>query len=876
MQNIFSYIYDLFSKRKTAFYVVFLGSLAMFTWFALKVKFEEDISRILPGDAKIDKLTRVFNNSKFADRLVLTLSLTDTTDEATPDSLVAYAEALSSNIDSNLKTYIAARQDKIDDSRTIQLIDAVSENLPLFLEEKDYKTIDTLIAPQRIKESLEKNIRTLTSPAGLALKTIIAKDPVGINNLGLAKMQGLQYDENFELYDNYVVSKDHRHLLIFITPKFPPNNTGKNAEMLTGLDNIIDSLKGQFSSVEASYFGATAVSVGNAIQLRKDSLYTQGFTILFLVVFLGIYFRKKRAPLIILIPVVYGVAFSLCMIYFVQGSISVIALGTGSIVLGIAVNYSLHVFNHYRHYPDMNAVLSDLSLPLTVGSITTVGGFLCLQFVESDMLKDLGLFAAFSLVGASLCSLVFLPQFIGHSKTKTHHSPTWIDRIADYRPENNKLVIAGIAVLTIVFGFFVSKVQFEPDMTRMNFMSEKLRASEQQLNKVNAYALQSVYMVTEGATLDEALRKNERLAGEMEKLKISGVVTKYAGVSSLILSDSLQQERINRWNNYWTPAKKQQLIAVLATEGAALKYRPGAFDQFRNLLDAEYKPLDTSTQTAFRKNFLDDFITEKSGQVSVVTLAKVSADKKDSLYRLFGDSDEITVLDKQYLTSRLVQIVNEDFNKIAWMSGSLVFIVLLITYGRIELALVSFIPMMITWIWILGLMGMLGISFNIINIIISALIFGLGDDYSLFIMDGLIQEYKTGKKNLSSFKSSIVLSAITTVAGLGVLVFAKHPALQSIALVSIIGILSVAVISQVLIPFLFKQLITKRTARKFAPWTALSLFISLFAFCYFFIGTIVVTLIGFLLVKVNPFFKKQSRFLYHRLLMYFNRSIVYI
>src|SRR6516164_8504462 len=101
------------------------------------------------------------------------------------------------------------------------------------------------------------------------------------------------------------------------------------------------------------------------------------------------------------------------------------------------------------------------------------------------------------------------------------------------------------------------------------------------------------------------------------------------------------------------------------------------------------------------------------------------------------------------------------------------------TYGRIELTMVSFIPMFIAWIWILGIMALAGIKFNIINIILSALIFGLGDDYSLFIMDGLLQEYKTGRKNLSSFKSSIILSAITTLAGLGVLIFAKHPYTQS-------------------------------------------------------------------------------------------------
>jgi 1-acyl-sn-glycerol-3-phosphate acyltransferase len=877
MQHIFSFIYNYFRKNPVIFYILFLGSLGASVFFTSRVSFEEDISSILPKDKKIEKLTRVFTNSKFADRLVVTISLKDTNTIVSPDSLVAYAQVFSDEVRARLGPYINRFQDKVEDEKTLQLIDAVSAHLPLYLDEKDYRSIDSLLTPGRIRTTLARNIRTLTSPAGIALKTLISRDPVGINTLGLAKMQGLQYDENFELYDNYVISRDYRNLLLFITPKFPPANTGKNAEMIEGLDHIIDSLgKSSYQQLEINYFGAVAVSVGNALQLRDDSLYTQGFTVLFLVVFLGLYFRKKSAPFIILIPVFYGVAFSLAMIFFIQGKISVIALGTGSIVLGIAVNYSLHVFNHYRHSQDIHKVLADLVMPLTIGSLTTIGGFLCLQFVESEMLKDLGLFAAFSLIGASLCSLIFLPQFIGTGKSKIVHKLTWIDKIAEYRPEKNKPVIIGIAILTVVFAMYAGKVQFEPDMIKMNYVSDKLRESEKKLNNINAYALQSVYLVTEAKTLDEALRKNERLTTEIEKLKSAGNIIRYAGVSSLILSDSSQAERISRWNNYWTPARKKQLITVLEAEGEKQKFRPAAFNQFKAMLNRDFQPLDTASLRSFRENFLDDFITVNDNEATVVTLAKVDPGKKNLLYNYFERNEDITIVDKQYLTGTLVRIINDDFNKIAWMSALLVCTVLLLTYGRIELALVSFIPMLITWIWILGLMALLGINFNIINIIISALIFGLGDDYSLFIMDGLVQEYKTGKKNLSSFKSSIVLSAITTIAGLGVLIFAKHPALRSIALVSIIGIGSVAIISQVLIPFLFDFLITRRVNRRFAPWTLLSLVISVFAFCYFMLAGLVVMLLGFIIVKLNPFFRKQSRYLYHLILMMFNRSIVYI
>ena len=312
------------------------------------------------------------------------------------------------------------------------------------------------------------------------------------------------------------------------------------------------------------------------------------------------------------------------------------------------------------------------------------------------------------------------------------------------------------------------------------------------------------------------------------------------------------------------PEKKSSLLATLIKEGAALKFSTTAFDPFKNLLEKNFQPANSEAMGDVRKNFLDDYITEKPGKATVVTLIKVSPEHKQVVYNAFENKPNITVLDKQYLTTRFVQIINDDFTRIALMTSLLVFFVLLIMYGRIELTLVSFIPMFISWIWILGIMGMAGIQFNIINIIISALIFGLGDDYSLFIMDGLLQEYKTGKKNISSFKSSILLSAITTIAGLGVLIFAKHPALRSIAVISIVGIVCVVIMSQILIPFFFNVLIKNRVKRKLFPWTLTSFLKSAFAFSLFISVSIFFTVLGRSFVRLQV--KERGKYLYHILL----------
>jgi predicted RND superfamily exporter protein len=62
--------------------------------------------------------------------------------------------------------------------------------------------------------------------------------------------------------------------------------------------------------------------------------------------------------------------------YLVQGSISIIALGAGAIVMGIAIDYSIHFLSHARHATNMRETIRELQAPLTIGSFTTVAAFL--------------------------------------------------------------------------------------------------------------------------------------------------------------------------------------------------------------------------------------------------------------------------------------------------------------------------------------------------------------------------------------------------------------------------------------------------------------------------------------------------------------------
>ncbi len=873
MANLFLSIYNFFKTRRLALWLVMLASFAITGWMASRLNLLEDITHVLPEDKKIEHLQQFLQNSKFSDKLVLIISQKDPVED--PDQLISLAENLTSSLEGN--RHIASIEDKVDESLIMDQFRAIREQIPVFLEEKDYTAIDSLTSESNIRSKLQSNYNLLISPAGAIMKNIVMEDPLGISMIGISRLQDLQVDAQFELYDGYVMSKDLQNLLYFILPVYEPGETGKNLEFLSELDITLDSLRAVFPDQEIRYFGTAAVAAGNAKQLRRDTLLTQGSTVLILVVLIFFFFRKKRAPVLIMLPVVFGALFSLAVIYLIKGEISVIALAAGCVVLGIAVNYSLHVYNHYRHSTSIRQVIEDLAIPMTVGSISTIGGFLCLQFVKSPMLQDIGLVACISLTGAVLFSLIILPHLITTgSKPHIPSGENVVDIISQKRLEGNKWLVGIMVILTIVFLFSSGNVRFESDMMKLNYMAPHLKEAEEKLNSLNDFTSQTMYLISEGKDLDQALQNRDKISPILQNLIDSGAILKISGTKGLLISREEQSLRIQRWNNYWTEEKVNIVINTLRLEGQKLSFKPEAFEGFRNLLYKDYEVLAPDSSTLITSNLLSDYVNQKDSITSITSFLRVDPEQRMKVYDALDELQNNTVFDKAYTVNRLAEIIRDEFNALAWMTGTLVFLVLLIAYGRIELALITFIPMLLSWIWILGIMGLFDIPFNLVNIILSTFIFGLGDDYSIFTMDGLKQEYKTGSKFLPSFKSSIFFSAVTTILGLGVLIFAEHPSLRSIALIAIIGICSVVLTSQVLIPLFFKILITNRIRKGRNPGTFFGWMVTFITFGYFAFGSLLLTLIGILLLKINPFFRKKSKYIYHWILSNFTTSLLYL
>lgn len=871
MEGLFITLYRFFKTHRTIFWSLLVLVLAGLSWMASRITLEEDITRFFPDDKRVRKLNYIFQHSPMAERVVVMVSVKDSSRFVPVDSLSAVADRTTQQMTRDLASFNAKVTGKIDDTKILSFFDMALEELPVFLTEEDYLALDSIASPRGAASTLQKNYRNLISPSGMVYKQVLVRDPMGFSFLVLKKLQQLQYDDNFQLYDNFIITRDHRHMLFFVMPENPSNETGKNKAFVQALDSIVGKINLNNPDILVSYFGATSVAVGNANQLRGDTMLTLGILGVLLVVIVFVFFRDWRALPLIFVPVAFGGLFALACIFLIKGSVSILALAAGSVILGIAVNYSLHFLVHQRYHPDKEEVIRDLVKPMTLGSLTTVLAFFCLQFTNAAVLKDIGLFAGFSLIGAALSSLLILPQLAPEKGFSRGVSPEKQHSVQRKSPK--KLYVIIIFVLTPVFFYFAGDVSFNSDMNKLNFMSAESKLAQGRLEKISPASLHTMFVTSDGKSLEESLRNDEKMQSEIDELLRAGKVQRYQGVSSLLISDSLQQVRIDRWVSFWTPEKKKLFLDAVHAEGARLRFSPAIISRIDSMLARRYYPMKDGVRDSLIGFFFTNNVIRRDTATTIVSLINVLPEHKPAVHAAL-DKSTPRVFDRNMITSLFVHYIHDDFIFIVTFTSILVFSILLISIGRIELTMVTFTPMMITWIWILGIMALLGIEFNIVNVMISTFIFGLGDDYSIFVMDGLVQEYRTGKQNLASVRKSILLSALATICGLGVLIFAGHPALRSIAAISIIGIVCVFVMSQTIEPFLFDWLITSRTRRKLQPRTLKGMFFTFVAYFLFVSGSFLLSIVG-LIFKLIPIYRREVKWFYHRLLSYSTWTVMY-
>ena len=871
MEVLFLFLFRVFKKRRIQLFFLVLLVTAAAAFLASRIRLEEDVTKMISGGGSPGIMSQVIEQSKFLDKIIITISAADTNDPLTPEELINTGDQLADSLQSSIfRPFVRGITYKVSDTIVEAIFNIVYDNLPIFLGDADYFRLDSVIQPENMETTIDKDLKNLLSPASFTMKQMIVRDPVGIGAIAFSRLSSFQNDENYKIINGCVFSRDRQHLMMFITPVYASNETSKNTDFINYLERTTQGIvfaNGDKPKIE--YFGSAMVAVGNAERLKKDIRLTLTITIILLTLIITFSVKKKRLFPFIFLPAVFGGLMAMAILFLLQGKVSVISLSIGTVILAITVDYALHITTHYKHKHSIIDTIKDVSFPIIVCGFATAFEFLTLVFVSSESLHELGILAAISVLTAAFFTMVVLPHILdatrseGDETEEKNFLEKILDKVTQYAFHKNKLLLLFMVVYTLIALFYFNRVGFENDMMKMNYMSDELIQSEENLNRINNAKLNSIFVVAYGSNLQDALKNNEKVLKNANALKKEGIVKSYTSPSSLLMSDSLQLQKIRQWNDFWEAKGKQEFLGILEQEAASAGFRPGSFAEFTGLMNKEFTVADSAVFKALEAIFFVDNIAVTPGLASIVTILKVDNKGKVLVTERYEQMNGVIVIDRKSVLSQIVNTLGEDFNFIANVSLLLILGVLIFAFGRIELGVITFIPIFFSWIWTLGFMGMFDIKFNIFNIIISSFITGLGIDYSIYIMQGLVQGYKSDNRNLLSYKTCILISVMISISGTGVLILAKHPALNSIAVISIVGLLSVVLISYTFEPILFYYLVSKKNEKRSLPVTFSDILLTIVAFSVFVLGCLFMNLMLFVVILL-PIPSKNKRLLLHR------------
>ncbi len=161
-------------------------------------------------------------------------------------------------------------------------------------------------------------------------------------------------------------------------------------------------------------------------------------------------------------------------------------------------------------------------------------------------------------------------------------------------------------------------------------------------------------------------------------------------------------------------------------------------------------------------------------------------------------------------------LLKKSYEQAAWYSLGAIAILVLIHFRNVWSVLLALLPVAVGTIWLVGLMGAFGIPFNPANIMTLPLVIGIGVTNGIHILNRFAEE-RTPSILAKSTGKAVFVSGLTSIAGFGSLILAKHQGIRSLGEVMSVGITACMVAGLTTLPAILSLWIKLRGKRQSNP-----------------------------------------------------------
>lgn len=636
----------------------------------------------------------------------------------------------------------------------------------------------------------EKALRGLYSPMSINVSEFIKDDPFLLSQNFL--LNNSFFQSTLLPYKNVLIAEYDDKYYAFATLTLLPEEVF-SPQALSKTINILHAAQGetnkQFKASEFIISGIPLHSYYASKQSIKEISWISWISTIGIVLLMLLAFASLQPLLFSLASILIGFVVAFAFTHKLFGGIHILTLVFGSSLSGVAVDYACHYFAEYYHQSgDSKKTINYIFPGIMMGLLTTILGYAAFFFTPFRGLQEIAFFTLVGITASFGCVLLLFPRFY---RSKAVSSGLWIHRFARGFIEflqqklSLKYVLGALFCLFLISLIGFLKLKSNDDIRFLFSPNKQLLALEKKTKEILGYQNATQFFLITAKSEQKLLEKEEKLTSKLNKLIAENKLSSYQAFSHILPSLQRQKENYNLIQNELMSPHFSSLSRELGFSGTE---KEKVLQDFKVASNDQITPKDF-LKSQIAKSY-ESLYLGKIGNVygSIVLLDNLSSLKPFKL--LNQPAQGIHFMDKVGEVSEILGRYRHISFIFLVVVYSLIFPLLLWRYGLKKAFLIMLCPISAGF-FTLSIMGFVGHSINLFDVLAMFLVLGMGIDYAIF--------YAEAKEQKDGTALAVLLSCVSTLLSFGLLAFSSFNMISSFGLTTFLGILFSYVLSPLVV-----------------------------------------------------------------------------
>jgi hydrophobe/amphiphile efflux-3 (HAE3) family protein len=519
--------------------------------------------------------------------------------------------------------------------------------------------------------------------------------------------------------------------------------------------------------------------------------------LIFISIVLFFFHRTFKGIIIAFLPPAYAMALTFGFLGIVQPELTIIAISIVALLMGLGVDYSIHLMNRFGEEKTFNdkierieKTLNSTGKAVLLSTITTMIGFGSLMISSMPPIITFGLACAVGILFCFISAMILVPCLVLILKfEKESKIPIW-KKFANFALNNRHRVI-----FIACFFAIISLVVLPQIKTDVNFLDlapegitelEKLQEYSENFGGGTNFNALLVETSPQGLTYPEVLEAIYEMEEEIRKMG----VTAYSIADEIIKINKLLERK-----------------TIVQTLGEFLGVERIIYDKIAStgLIDEDFSKTIIYVAIPVEKGISEiEEIVENINSIASST----DIPHNGRVSQLTGQ-DAINIAINKRLT--------DEQTRSLIIAIILVLASLIVIFNSTLYGFLTMIPVGFVLVWEPGFLVALDIPLSVVTISIASIMIGIGIDYGVHITqrvrEGLDEGLSRKEATVVAIERtglSLVEAASTTIAGLISIYIVNIPALQQFGLIVIVMTALSCIAAALILPLFFNLKIIKK------------------------------------------------------------------